>query len=609
MTNFRFLIYSTVSALAILLLFLPGLEGGFIFDDIPNIVENTALHLSAMNFQEIPYAAYSFQPGKGSRSLAMVSFAMDYWRGGLDPTVFKTTNLIIHALTAVALAFFFRLLLRLTDWPERRIAATALVLAGLWAIHPLQVSSVLYVVQRMQTMVTLFMVLAMWSYLKMRKAQIDGERSRQFGMMVLLFWVLGLASKEDAALLPLYTLGIELMIFKFRAADRALAMLWKKLYYSFMIIGPLIFFIFILPRYWSWGAYPGRSFSSTERLLTQGWVLLMYIRQIFVPMPGDMPFYYDYLDISRNLWSPWYTLPSWLLIIGMLFFSWKVRDNQPRMALGIWIFFSGHFLTSNVINLEIAFEHRNHFPLIGAVLVFFEICRYFTCKYKLRPQLPVIGIMATAMILGAGTSVRAHEWGEPLRFAEWGVKTAPHSARAWLELCTAYFRLSNQEKNNPLLDRAINVCQQGGGLTQAPALLSNVIIFKTIKGNVTQEDWGKFLASLEHVSMTRQNKEILWIMMRNIDRRIPLDEAWMLRTIDFYASRINFEPDEYLRLGAYVFNETNEPQKAYYFFQKAAEYSPSDDSVIEKIIQDLIEVGKQDWADRLTDIRNKKLSS
>lgn len=604
-----FFLLSAILALVATALFLPGLGGGFIFDDMPNIVENTTLHLSAVNLQDLPYAAYSFQPGKGSRALAMISFAVDYWRGGLDASVFKATNLVIHALTTLALAFFFRLLLLLADWPERRAALGALLLAAFWAIHPLQVSSVLYVVQRMQTLVTLFMVLAMWSYLKMRKAQIDGERSRHFGLLVLLFWALGFASKEDAALLPLYTLGIELTVLNFRATDQALSNIWRKLYLGLVVLGAVAFFLFIVPKYWSWSAYPGRSFSSVERLLTQGWVLLMYLGQIFIALPSTMPFYYDHLEISRSLWSPWYTLPAWLLIVALLILAWKARHKQPLMAFGVWVFFAGHFMTSNVINLEIAFEHRNHLPLIGAVLVFLEGCRYFCARYAIRPQLAVLGVCAIFASLVSGTSVRAYAWGEPLRFAQRGAQTAPHSARAWLELCTTYFQLSKQDTSSPYLDQAIETCQQGAELTQAPALLSNVVIFKTIKGSVTQADWDHFLQNLERAPMSPQNRKTLWVMLNNVDRKIPLDESGMLRTIDAVTRRATFAPNEYLRLGAYIFNETHEPHRAFAFLQRATELSPPDDPAITKMLKELTEAGRQDWVERLQGARKMNVPS
>ena len=61
------------------------------------------------------------------------------------------------------------------------VALSALALA--WAAHPLQVSAVLYVVQRIQTMGTLFLVLALWAYLQARQAQIERGEAEVVGLM------------------------------------------------------------------------------------------------------------------------------------------------------------------------------------------------------------------------------------------------------------------------------------------------------------------------------------------------------------------------------------------------------------------------------------------
>ena len=601
-----FLASSLCCVLVAIIFFLPGLGGGFIFDDNANVVENTALHLSAMSWQDLPYAAYSFQPGKGSRSLAMFSFAVDYWRGGLDASVFKTTNLIIHALTGVVLAYVFRLLLILSDCSERRAALTALVLTTLWTIHPLQISSVLYVVQRMQTLVTLFTVLAIWCYLEMRRVQLKGGHGRHFGLLALMFWALGLASKEDAILLPLYSLGIELTVLNFRAANQALENLWRRLYQGFLLVGVLGFLFYFLPRHWSWESYPGRDFSSFERLLTQGWILMMYLGQIFLPLPGNMPFYYDQIEVSRSLWSPWYVLPSWLLIACVFIFAWKIRRAYPLMALGIWIFFAGHFISSNIVNLEMAFEHRNHLPLIGAVMVFGEVGRWICLRYAIPQQVALFGACAVSIALASATFERAHAWGEPLRLAQWNVQMAPYSARAWLALCGTYFQRSNQGKDGHYLDQAIETCQQGAEIIQTPALFSNIIIFKTIRGDVTPEDWDIFLQNLDQAPMSAQNRKTLWVMLNSVDRMIPLDESGMLKTIDVVTRSATFEANEYLRIAAYIFNETKEPRMAFAFMEKATELSPRDDPAIKKMFSELSGQGLEDWVSRLQRIRRKK---
>src|SRR5690606_10211578 len=105
----------------------------------------------------------------------------------------------------------------LAGWPGRLSTWAAPAMALAWAVHPLQVSSVLYIVQRMQTMATLFVVLALWAYLCARQAQVEGRDSRRPWALAVLCGLLALACKEDAVLLPAYALALELLVLRFRA--------------------------------------------------------------------------------------------------------------------------------------------------------------------------------------------------------------------------------------------------------------------------------------------------------------------------------------------------------------------------------------------------------
>src|SRR5690606_10458044 len=96
-------------------------------------------------------------------------------------------------------------------------------LALAWALHPLQVSSVLYIVQRMQTLATFFIAIALWAYVRARMAQIEGRPGRTRLLLTGLAWAGGLGSKEDAVLLPAYLLALELTVFRFQAADLSLS--------------------------------------------------------------------------------------------------------------------------------------------------------------------------------------------------------------------------------------------------------------------------------------------------------------------------------------------------------------------------------------------------
>lgn len=594
-------------ALVLTCMFLPGLGGGFIFDDRPNIEQNFALHLTELTVEGLMTASYSFQPGHGSRALPMLSFALDHWRGGgLDPRVFKVTNLVIHALTAFALALLLRRLLMFAKWPARRAAAVSLVVAGLWTLHPLQVSSVLYVVQRMQTLGTLFIVLALWAYLVARQAQIDGSRSSPHLILAGLFSALALASKEDALLLPLYTLALELTVLRFRAARPTLVLALRRGYLAMAVAGLSLYLLVLLPHYWSWGDYPGRTFSSFERLLTQGRVLVMYLGQIMLPLPDRLSFFYDTLPISRGLLDPPSTLPAWGLIAVLLALAWRWREKQPIFAFGVLLFFAGHAMTSNVLNLEMAFEHRNHLPLVGALLALVSLCVMAAERLQLRPPLLAGAITIALIALSSATLIKAHAWGEPLRFAQYSVEIAPDSERAWLALGGTYADLGRFKASSPYLQKAIEACQFGARQIDSALLLSNIVIYKTIKGDVTTQDWRRFHERLAHVPMTLQNRDAVWTMIRNARHGVPMDERGVLGTMEIVSRRATFSYDENLQLASYAFNDTEYPDEALPYLKRAMEHAPPNDPLIAQTLSQLEAAGRNDWVQQLGAIRREE---
>lgn len=603
-SRLRFPLLAALMAALAAFLFIPGLGGPFIFDDTPNIITNTALHVSRLNLEDWLYAIYSFQPGHGSRSLSMLSFALDYWRGGgLDPHTFKSTNLLIHALTTFVLALLLHRLLWVLHWSRRHAVIGALVFALAWAIHPLQVSSVLYVVQRMQTLSTLFLVLALWAYLGMRQAQIAGARSRLQGVLTVLFWALGFAGKEDAVLLPLYTLALELTVLRFQAARPKLATLWRRGYLWLVVIGAIVYLLVVVPYFWTWQAYPGRDFSTWERLLSQGRALVMYLGQIVFPLPSRLPFYYDDFEISRSLWQPPSTLPAWLLIIGLLAWAWRWRTRRPLFAFGVLLFFAGHALTSNVIGLELAFEHRNQFPLIGAILALGDLGMAAWQRWRLPSWLGITAIALVLTGLGIGTFKRAEDWGEPLRLANKLVEIAPHSERAWLQLAAIYADRSESKADSPDLARSIEISERGVALTGSVPLLSNIVIKKTIQGTATQADWRRFLDRLQQAPISAQNRNIVWAFLRNFQRGVPLDREGIRQTIEIMSKKWTFESSENLNFAAFIYNEDTQVEKALPYLRKAVQQAPLEDPNIDKLLVQLKGDGREDWAKELEQLR------
>lgn len=606
LTPIRFPAFSLLLTLLVMLLFFPALSGDFVLDDGINILQNYVLRVEVFNIDDFINAALSFHDGNGSRALPMLSFAVDHWRaGGMEAGAFKTTNLLIHAATTFCLAFFFRRLLTLADWPPQRAAWGALLLALVWAIHPLQISSVMYVVQRMQTMVSLFIVLALWAYLAMRQAQMEGGRGRWQGGLMLLCWGVAFTCKEDAALLPLYMLALELTVLGFRAGQPKVAQGLRQSFGLIILLGGLVYCAVVVPHFWHWDAYPGRDFSTPERLLTQARVLLMYLGQIVFPLPDRMPFIYDNLAISRSLWQPWITLPALLLLLALLLWAWRWRDRRPLFALGVLLFFAGHFMTSNVIGLELAFEHRNHFPLIGAVLALGDLLLLASQRWPLSRGLAASVLGGILVLLGAATVSHAYTWGDSIRHGQQVVGLLPTSTRAWTQLGGAYFDRYKATQDEAYLIKAIETNEQGLQQVTSPSLASNLVIYKSLLGTVTEADWQRFFDILRSAPPNWQNRFVIWTMMNNIDRGFAIDKSKLIEAIEIVNKRFSFRTDEYLRIAVFIFKSPAK-EKALPYFVRFAELATPGDPMVLKISKELAAVGHDDWARQLEAIAKAK---
>lgn len=578
----RFLLASLLVALLAGLVFTPGLPGTFVFDDIPNIVNNDSIHLAHLDAPALLDLLSTQQVSGATRSLPTLTFALDYWRaGGIpDPGTFKTTNLLIHALTACLLAWLFRSLLRLAGLPDRRAAWCAIALALAWAVHPLQVSSVLYTVQRLQTLGTLFLVLALLAYLQGRRAQQQGRSGRRGLLLALMAWTLAMACKEDSALLPVYTLALELTLLRFAAADARTATLLRRGYLVATLVAVALYLFWIVPHYWQWDAPAGRDFTTLERLLTQPRVLCMYLGQILLPLPQHMPFYYDWVQPSRGPWQPWTTLPAILIVAGLLGLAWRMRWRQPLFALGVFLFFGAHAIASNVVALELAFEHRNHFALIGAVLAIGSLLGSVSQRIGLRIALQAGLCAALLVALGTATAMRAHDWRSNVSLAKASAQAAPGSPRAWIELCDAYFIAGGgaQARPNPHLDEAIGACTSGA--EAAPDSLNNLVlltVLKTVRGDVSAQDWARLQARLKTAPMSGDNARAPLILTHYASLGVPLDRQQVLQALAALDKRTTLSPSTLAYIGDSLLKAWSEPELAMsYYLRAIAGVAPGD---------------------------------
>ena len=141
------------------LVYWPGLGGGFDFDDFPNIVNNTALHVRFGDpCRAWLAAAFSSPASDLQRPLAMLTFALNHALTGLDPYWMKATNLAIHLLNTLLVWIVARVLLATFGVDATRRGILALWLAAFWSLASVNLLGVLFVVQRMESLCHTFVL-------------------------------------------------------------------------------------------------------------------------------------------------------------------------------------------------------------------------------------------------------------------------------------------------------------------------------------------------------------------------------------------------------------------------------------------------------------------
>ena len=173
----------------------------FVFDDIGSIVENpTIRHLWPPGDALSPPSNAGLTVG--GRPVLNLSLALNYAVSGLNVWSYHALNLLIHVFAGLALFGLVRRTLARPPLAARfgdRAAPLALVIAGLWTLHPLQTESVTYVAQRAESLMGLFFLLTLYAFAR----SADSPRPRTWQAVSFFACLLGAGTKEIAALAPI----------------------------------------------------------------------------------------------------------------------------------------------------------------------------------------------------------------------------------------------------------------------------------------------------------------------------------------------------------------------------------------------------------------------
>ena len=304
---------AAVVVVGLVLLYLPALQSGFIWDDDEHLTTNPCIIG--------PQGVLDIWTTRAARicPLVLTTFWVEHQLWGLRPMPYHLVNVLMHAVAAVLL---WRVLRKL-QVPGAWLGAV------LWAVHPVQVETVAWVTELKNTQSGVFFLAAILCYLHALQTPRAGKVGFAYGL-TLLFGLLGMASKTSVVVLPA-VLGLLVWHREGGLSRRRLLELL-----------PLVMMAMAASALALWtqhleGANDVQwSRSLAERLVTAGAVVWFYLGKLLWPHPLVFVYPKWQVDPTHLLW--WLPGIALLVVLAVLFGIAK-RRPQARGALLAMLYF------------------------------------------------------------------------------------------------------------------------------------------------------------------------------------------------------------------------------------------------------------------------------
>ncbi len=306
----------------------------FTFDDYPVILENPSIRWRELSLQNVLSAMLA---PINRRPIAHFTFGLNYYFDRYEVLGYHAVNIVIHFLNGLLVYAFARTVFRhlqAVRGQARMLSGSsvgwAALLAGLLFIaHPLQTQSVTYIVQRMNSLATLFYLGGLLLYIRGRETKRRGGAPALFAA-ALAAWLLAVGSKQNALTLPV-AIGLYEWFF-LRDLDREWALRCLKLFAVPIALGAFALYYITV-----WGpdfGFARRDFTMGERILTQFRVVCFYASQIALPLPSRLSLIHD-ISTSHSLLDPPTTLTSLLAVCALFYYGCRVARSSRLMSFAI----------------------------------------------------------------------------------------------------------------------------------------------------------------------------------------------------------------------------------------------------------------------------------
>ncbi len=407
--------FALLLALVTLVIYLPVLHDGFVNYDDGDYVTNNHAVKSGLTWPGIKWAFTTFHAANW-HPLTWLSHMADCELFGLNPAAHHFVNALIHSMNA---ALLFVLLLRLTNllWPS-------LIVAALFAWHPLHVESVAWIAERKDVLSTLFALLTLLNYTKYAK-----ENCRRSFWFSLLFFALSLMSKPMFVTLPFVLMLLDFWpIQRFNNSTIQRLLVEKIPFFTLIVFSCIVTFF----------AQRGEAVRTLNqvslplRFENAAAAAATYLAQIF--WPSNLAVFYPMPEQIAPLAI--FISSATLILISVL--VWLARKQSPCLIVG-WLWFLGTLVP--VIGLVKVGDaaHADRYTYFPSVGIFIAIVFGIWSLLK-QSRARKIFIAASLLALTACAAVTEYQlqfWRDSETLFRRAIAVTENNATAHLNLGTA----------------------------------------------------------------------------------------------------------------------------------------------------------------------------
>jgi tetratricopeptide (TPR) repeat protein len=326
------------------------------YDDNAFILDNLRMQ-EGLTLRNLGWA-FTVSVAANWHPLTVITHLLDCSLYGLDAGGHHLTNLLLHAANV---ALLHRLLRRLS-----LSEGAALLAAALFAVHPLNVESVAWVAERKNVLSTLFLLLALSTYVSYART-----RSRRSYAATLVLFTAGLMSKAMLVTVPLLLVLFDLWPLRrasLASAGAALRDLVRLLpeKIPFLVLS-LVMSVLTVATQGESGALGGLGgFPIGARLQNAAVSYLAYVGQTLWPV--DLSVFYPHPGTKIGGGT---SLVAAAVLIGATAVAWRQRTRRPWVLVG-WLWYLVTLLpVIGIVQVgaQARADRYAYVPLVGLFLV------------------------------------------------------------------------------------------------------------------------------------------------------------------------------------------------------------------------------------------------